>query len=282
VPTTGPATAGSIARRSIQAGADLILAAGGDGTLNEVIDGMANSTVPVGVLPAGTANVLATEARLGSSMEQAARNLLNCVPRRISLGRLHCDGRARYFLLMAGVGLDAHIVYNISVALKARWGKFAYWAGGFSLAGRSLPEFIVQIGGKKHLCSFALVSKVRNYGGDFEIARDTSLLDDHFEVVLFEGRNSLRYLKYFLGVATNRLRGMSGVSVFRAREVRIPAASGRSVYIQVDGEYAGHLPAKIEIVPGALTLLIPPEYEKRGKGGGSEEIAAPSHTPAPP
>ena len=260
MPTTGPATAGGIARQSIQAGADLILAAGGDGTLNEVIDGMANSSVPLGAMPAGTANVLATEAGLGSGLERAVEKLLLCVPRRISLGLLHCDRRTRYFLLMAGIGLDAHIVYNVSIPLKARLGKMAYWAGGLSLAGCSLPEFHVRVSGKDHLCSFALVSKVRNYGGDFQIARNTSLLDDHFEVVLFEGRNSLRYVKYFIGVAANRLRGMSGVSIFRAREVQIPATSERRVYIQVDGEFAGHLPAKIEIVPDALTILIPPDY----------------------
>lgn len=262
VPTTGPSTAGGIARESIQAGADLILAAGGDGTLNEVIDGMANSPVPLGALPAGTANVLATEAGLGSGLERATEMLLNCVPRRISLGRLHCDGRTRYFLLMAGIGLDAHIVYKLSLPLKARWGKMAYWAGGLSLAGRSLPEFHVRAGGKDHLCSFALVSKVRNYGGDFQIARNTSLLDDRFEVVLFEGRNSLRYVKYFFGMAANRLRGMSGVSIFRAREVQMSAAADRRAYIQVDGEFAGHLPAKLDMAPDALTILIPPDYGK--------------------
>ena len=85
VPTTGPATAGDIARHSIQAGAELILAAGGDGTINEVIAGMVKSPVPLGILPGGTANVLANELGLGNNMQAAARRIAECVPRRIAL-----------------------------------------------------------------------------------------------------------------------------------------------------------------------------------------------------
>jgi diacylglycerol kinase family enzyme len=114
-----------------------------------------------------------------------------------------------------------------------------------------------------HRCSFALISKVRNYGGDFEIARDTSLLDDRFEVVLFEGRNSWRYLKYLTAVALKRLRGTNGVTVLRARKVCLSGSQDPRVHIQVDGEYAGLLPGSVEIVPDALTLLIPPGYLDR-------------------
>ncbi len=227
---------------------------------------MAFSDVPLGILPAGTANVLANEMGLGSSIEAAAANLRACVPTRISMGRVQCvngSGDTRLFLLMAGVGLDARIVYNINLPLKARLGKLAYWLAGFSLVGRDLDEFEVLVEGRRVSCAFALISKVRNYGGDLEIAQNVSLLDDRFEVVLFEGRNSFRFLTYLARVAVRRLTGVPGISWIRSGSVCLPAAAGPRVHIQVDGEYAGHLPASVEIVPEALTLLIPEAYVKK-------------------
>jgi diacylglycerol kinase (ATP) len=265
VPTTGPATAGEIARRSIGEGASLVVAAGGDGTVNEVIEGMVYSDVALGILPAGTANVLANETGMSISLERAARELADCRAERISVGRLHASGaaRPRHFLLMAGAGLDARIVYHLSAPLKSKLGKVAYWAAAMKLIGRQLEEFEVKVDDRIHKCSFALISKVRNYGGDFEIARDTSLLDDYFEVVLFAGRSATRYLRYFTAVALKRVRGMKGVTVLRARHVCLSAPRDPRVHIQVDGEYAGLLPGSVEIVPEALTLLIPPGYVDR-------------------
>jgi len=268
VPTQGPGTAGAIARRSIADGAELILAAGGDGTINEIAGGVAFSDVPLGILPAGTANVLANEMGLGSSIERAAASLHKCVPTRVSMGRLQCvngSERTRLFLLMAGIGLDAQIVYNISLPLKARLGKLAYWLAGFSMLGRELDEFEVLVEGRRISCAFALISKVRNYGGDLEIAQSISLLDDRFEVVLFEGHNSFRFLKYLARVAVRKLRGVPGISLIRTGCVCMPGTAGNRVYIQVDGEYAGHIPASVEIVPDALTLLIPEAYIRKSQ-----------------
>ena len=251
------------------------MVAGGDGTINEAIGGMAHSHVPLAILPGGTANVLATEMKLSRRLEHTARRLGEFRPRRISVGRLTCaDGAERHFLLMAGIGLDAHIVYNINGPLKARIGKLAYWVAGWSLLGRRLTEFGVEIDGLERRCSFALASKVRNYGGDFEIARTVTLFDDRFEVVLFEGRNTLSYVKYFAGMVSGRLRGMRGVSVLHADRVILTAPGGQPVYVHVDGEFAGRLPAEIRIVPDALTLMVPPEYARRAE---DRPLAQPNH-----
>jgi diacylglycerol kinase family enzyme len=261
-PTTGPNIAGAMACAHIAAGADLIVVAGGDGTINEAAEGMIGTQVPLAILPVGTANVLATEMKLGSNLEQVARRIGDLRPRRISVGHIACDGGAvsRHFLLMAGVGLDAHVVYRVNATLKAKTGKFAYWVAGWSLLGKRLAEFNVEIAGERRKCSFALLSKVRNYGGDFEIARNVTLLHDEFEVILFEGGTAARYVKYFAGMALNRLNGMRGVTVVRADRVTISAADGRRAYVQIDGELGGTLPAEIRIVPDALTLLVPEGY----------------------
>lgn len=266
VPTMGPGTAADLAREAAGSGASMVVVAGGDGTINEVLPGLVHTPVPLAILPAGTANVLATEMGLPDRLDAAAARLADCVPCRIPVGRVRYHGSdlpPRYFLLMAGAGVDARVVYRVSVPLKARVGKIAYWIAGFSLAGRTLDEFEVTADGRTHVCSFALVSKVRNYGGDFQIARDTSLFDNRFEVVLFAGRSSFRYLKYLAGVALKRVSGLRGVTVLRAAEVKLAGAAGRRIHIQVDGESAGCLPATVEVVPEALTLLVPPTYAGR-------------------
>jgi diacylglycerol kinase (ATP) len=263
IATTGPRTAADLARECIAKGADLVLAAGGDGTINEVVNGMVHTDVPLGVIPAGTANVLAVELDVGTRMVRAAEALRSYVPERIALGLLENAYEQRHFILMAGAGLDAMIVYHIDAKLKAALGKVAYWLGGFSAIGRTLPEFDVRSNGHTVRCSFALASRVRNYGGDLWIARNASLFSNHFELVLFEGANSLPYVKYLVGVVTNRLSKMKGVSVVRTQSLDLEYASGPGIYVQIDGEYAGQLPARLSIVPKALTLLVPPAFRDK-------------------
>jgi diacylglycerol kinase (ATP) len=258
--------ASEIVRRAIERGADLILAAGGDGTINEVVNGMVHSDVPLGILPAGTANVLACELDIGTTLERASESIDACVRERVAVGQLSRgtdDGGGRHFLLMAGAGLDAEIVYRLNLKLKDALGKVAYWLGGFANVGRRLPEFTVEAEGREFRVSFALASRVRNYGGDLEIAPTASLLDDQFELVLFEGANSFAYLRYMLGVVIRKHQTMRGVTILRTRKASFSIPEDSRIHLQVDGEYAGLLPATVEIVPSALTLLVPPTFRDR-------------------
>jgi diacylglycerol kinase (ATP) len=265
IATTGPGHAGEIARQEVDRGAELILVAGGDGTINEAVNGMAFSDVPLGILPAGTANVLANELGIGNTMERAAGVLPDAVQERIALGTISSADQAspRYFLMMAGAGLDADIVYHLNPRLKEATGKVAYWIAGFSKVGRRIPEFTVQANGREHRASFALVSRVRNYGGDLEIAPTISLLDDEFEMVLFEGESSFGFLKYMLAVIVRQQQSMRGITILRTRHAVFSCPQDSKIHLQVDGEYAGVAPARVEIVPNALTLLVPPGFRAR-------------------
>lgn len=265
-PTTGPNTAAGIARDSIKGGADLVIAVGGDGTINEVANGMVGSRTPLAILPGGTANVLATEMGIGRSIQYAVEQLAHSREERISVGALTVEGagQPRYFLMMTGVGLDAHIVYNINLGLKAKIGKLAYWLAGFSLVGRRLTTFSAALNQQQHTVGFALVSRVANYGGDLTIARGAHLLDRDFEVVLFESSNTFLYVKYMLGAVVGRLSGMKGITIQRSGRVELAEPARSRVYLQADGEYIGHLPATIEIVPDALTILVPEPYWQAG------------------
>ena len=263
IPTTGPRTAGHLATEAIKNGADLIIAAGGDGTINEVVDGLANSHVPLGILPAGTANVLAHEIGLKRNVIGAARQMKLCEPERVSLGLIEtASGESRHFLMMVGVGFDAHVIYHLSAGFKAQFGKLSYFLGGLTRLGSALTEFEAVSGGNASTCSFALISKVRNYGGDFEIAAEVNLRDDAFELVLFEGQSSWRYLRYLAGVATKNLARTPGVSFARTDCVELKKLDSVSVYLQADGELIGRIPATIRIVPDALTLLVPQKLRR--------------------
>ncbi len=252
-----------LARESVESGADLILIAGGDGTINEALNGMVHSHVPLAVLPAGTANVLANELDLETSMGRTATRLARLVPQRISVGLLRGADYSRYFLLMAGVGLDAEIVRRVNLKLKKRVGKLAYWVAGFGMIARRLEQFEARPGEKIFPASFALASRVRHYGGGLQIARSASLLEDRFELVVFEGRHALRYLKYLGGVLTGRLERLRGVAVVQAQKVDFAATGDDRVHVQVDGEAAGRLPVTVEIVPDAVTLLMPSSQRRR-------------------
>ncbi|MEP6962529.1 MAG: diacylglycerol kinase family protein [Acidobacteriota bacterium] len=257
LPTSAPGQAGSLARQAIVDGADLILVLGGDGTINEALQGVANTGVPMGVLPGGTANCLAMELGLGSNVERAAERLATCNVVPISLGQVTTErAGSRFFLLMCGAGLDAAIVKEVHAGLKARTGKLAYWVAGLAQFRRSVRPMLVALDGERHACGFALVSRGRNYGGDMEIASGASLRRDDFEVVLFQGSHPLRYAFYMLGVGAKRVQRLPGVRTSYATSVEILSASPS----QIDGEFLGSEPLKITIVPGALTLLMPVAY----------------------
>lgn len=245
-----------MARVAIADGADLILVLGGDGTVNEVVQGMVFSGVPLALLPGGTANCLSKELGLGARIEKAAERLATSEPVTIAAGCVTGDGEQRYFLAMCGAGLDAAIVNEVRPGLKKAAGKLAYWAAGLAQFRRNVAGMQMRIDGETIPCGFALVSRIRNYGGDLEIASGASLRKPDFEVVMFRGANPLLYAAYMMGVAVRSVQRMPGVQTRRAMTVELLTTS----HAQVDGEYFGSTTLKIEAVQDALVLMIPPNY----------------------
>ncbi|MEJ5367688.1 MAG: diacylglycerol kinase family protein [Bryobacteraceae bacterium] len=259
-PTPAPGAAAGVVRHWIGQGSDLVCVAGGDGTVNEALPGIAGTRVPLIVLPAGTANVLSCEIGTGNNALRTLQCLDEMEPVEVAPGVLRRTEGERLFLCMAGAGLDARIVRLVRPEWKRRLGKLSYWEGGLAQLGRKLEVFEVLADGRRYECSFALMARVRNYGGDLWIARHANLLEERLAVVLFEGSSSLRYLKYFTGVLTGRLQGMRGVHVLKASRVQIPEARNVPVDLQVDGEHAGFAPAEAAVSPLRVRLLVPRAY----------------------
>jgi diacylglycerol kinase (ATP) len=253
----------SLAQSALQKSCDLIIACGGDGTVNEVIRGMAGSRVPLMVIPAGTANVLAKEIGLPLDWVESAGLLRTGLVRRIALGRVG----SRPFLLMAGIGVDAGVLRALNGGLKTLLGQGAFWIAGLQqLLGYSFPQFEVQVGGESRQATFALISRVRNYGGGFQITGQADLYSEAFQVCLFQSRNRWRYPYYLWNVVRKRHYGLPDVLHLHARSVR--ADGSREIGVQIDGELIGVLPQTVTIQPDALSLLIPGRGREIRRGVG--------------
>ncbi len=259
-PTPAPGAAADVVRHWIGQGADLVCIAGGDGTVNEALEGIAGTGVPLLALPAGTANVLSCEIGTGNNALRAVERLDEMEPVDVAPGVLRSAGGERLFLCMAGAGLDARIVRLVRPEWKKRLGKLSYWEGGLAQLGHRLEVFDVRVDGRRYQCSFALLARVRNYGGDLWIARHANLLEDRLAVVLFEGDSSLRYLKYFAGVLAGRLGRLRGVQILKAQRAELPEAGEVTVDLQVDGEHAGFAPAEVGLGESRVRLLVPRAY----------------------
>ena len=265
--TSAPGDASRLAREAVTAGCDLIAACGGDGTVNEVIGGMAGSDASLLPLPAGTANVLAELADLPTRPDLAAVLLPELTTYRVPLGRVRTRGdeaSERLFLLMCGIGVDAGIIYNLDTRLKAYLGEGAYWLGSLDQLHRKLEPFTIRIDGRSHEATFALVSKSRFYGGGLMITPNAELLVGEFEVAIFHGRSPLRYVGYLAQLAARRLDSFPDVTFCRTDRVELSPLDGSPVYLEVDGELAGRVPAVVDIAPSKLKLLLPRDFAEKG------------------
>ena len=260
-PTDGPGAATDLARRAVADRRQMVIACGGDGTLNEVTNGLAGSHVPLALLPAGTANVLAKELGLPWNVEKSAALVARSHLRRIALGFMTLLGDQhgeRYFVSVAGAGPDGAITYAVSGVLKARSGILAYWAEGFrQLMVYRFPRFRVTAAERAIDATLIVVGRTKHYGGPFRITTEADLYGNDFELMLCTTDSQLRYLAYLPLLFFGRLRGARHAKFLRATTVRCEPLDGPPAYVQVDGEPAGRLPAEFRIVPDALTLAIP-------------------------
>lgn len=265
VETTAPGHATEIALRTSTEGRQLVVACGGDGTLNEIVNGLAlqqnGHRVPLALLPGGTANILAKELGIPWDIPEAAQRLVGGEVKDIALGLatpLEQPEKKKYFLSVAGAGPDGMIVYSIDLDLKARVGILAYWWQGAREVFRyTFPHFRVVSGGKKLDASLVIVGRTQNYGGPFKITTGADLFEDEFEVMALTTQSGFRYLSYLPTLWFGNLRESKGVHFWKADSLVVEPLDAKPVYAQVDGEPLARLPIEFKIVPRALKLLVP-------------------------
>jgi diacylglycerol kinase (ATP) len=259
--TTAPGEATILARRAVDESRQLAIVCGGDGTVNEAVNGLACSQVPMAVLPAGTANVLAKELGLPWNLPRAAARIAGAPYRRIALGLAipeKSSGGPRYFLSLAGAGADGALVSAVRPEIKLKAGILAYWQEGFRQLSRyTFPLFRTMMADGPIDASLVIVGRTKHYGGPFKITTEADLLRPEFELAFVTTRSAWRYIAYLPLIWAGKLRGARHVRFFKASSLHCASTSSSTVLIQVDGEPAGCLPVDFRIVPDALTLAIP-------------------------
>jgi diacylglycerol kinase (ATP) len=255
--TTAPGEATELAARAAGNGSVDVIVAGGDGTINEAIQGLAGTHARLAIIPRGTANVLARELNLPLDDEQATAIAARGNARRIHLGLAteETTRTSRLFVLMAGIGLDASVVQRTHPRLKKRIGKGAFWISGLShLADWKPSPFALEIDGREYVGTFAAIGKAARYGGDLLITPGARLEKPEFEVCIIETLSRVSYLRLLSHAArTGMPRNQPGVRFVNATRVR---ATGYAP-VQIDGELFGQLPMRFEIAPESLEVIVP-------------------------
>ena len=261
--TTAAGEATAMARRAVEESREMVIVCGGDGTVNEVVNGLACSQVPLAVLPAGTANVLAKELSLPWNLPRAAAKIVDAPYRRIALGLAipeKSSWEPRYFLSVAGAGADGALVSAVRPEVKLKAGILAYWQEGLrQLTKYDFPLFRTSMAGNAIDidASLVIVGRTKHYGGPFKITTEADLLQPQFELAFVTTRSAWRYMSYLPLIWAGKLRNARYVRFFKTNCLQCESNSASHVQIQVDGEPAGRLPVEFKIVPDALTLAIP-------------------------
>jgi diacylglycerol kinase (ATP) len=254
--TTAGGDATQIAQRAVADKIDLLIVCGGDGTINEVAQALIGADTVLAILPCGTANVLAKELRLSRHPEQLAKLIASDRTRQISVGRASKPNSnwQRYFILMAGIGLDATIIETVNPELKKQWGLGSYVIAGLrTLARWPLHPFSLKFNAQQCDATFAIVANAANYAAWFRIAPKSLMESDHLNVCIFNSRSRMIYLSYaFLS--------LFGAHTRSSRVIYQPitetyANSSNTTPVQLDGELVGHLPMRFECVPHALRIV---------------------------
>ena len=236
----------------------LVIVAGGDGTFNEVINGILSSKesaakkkiVPLALIPLGTTNVLAKELNIPENVGKAVHLALTGTAKKISLGRIN----GRYFALMAGIGFDGEAVLRAKDSMKKISGKEAYIFSGINALIKYNPSLIEVKTSEGTFTGYtAVVGKAKCYGGNFHVTPQASLTEPLLDLCLFKGKTRKDLIRFISGVI--RERHLNFNDVFYGKFSELEITSNKEVHVQIDGDYFGTLPAKIDVVKDAISLV---------------------------
>ncbi|WP_049767758.1 diacylglycerol/lipid kinase family protein [Parvibaculum lavamentivorans] len=251
--TTAAGHATELARAAAQSGKpDVIVAAGGDGTINEVARGLLGQGVPLGILPLGTANVLAIEIGLRPQAEEVASMLLGGPAELMGTGLV----QGKIFLMMVGIGFDGEVVHAIDPRLKRMWGKGAFiWSGLKAWVRGPGRDILLTVDGREKRAAWVVVTNGRHYAGPFVLAPDADITQPGLTLFLFKGKSRFAFALYLAALGFGIAARLSSVEVLPARRIDVTAPHGLAV--EVDGDDSGFLPQTIEQGTQFLRLVIP-------------------------
>ena len=251
--TSAPGDARSIAAWAVGQGFSTVVAAGGDGTINEVVNGLVGSEVALGILPIGTMNVFAAELGLPNSIEKAWDIVQARHTRRVDLVRAN----EQYFVQLAGVGLDAQVVQATSRNFKKNFGPLSYLISAAQIAARKPPKLIVEHDDVRTEGSFVLIGNGRYYGGPVAFFKDARIDDGKLDVLIFKNLGYLDIARYLGTILMGSHTGLDDVEYFQTK--RVSVSSEEDVPVEVDGEVVAKLPVTFRISSRKLRVVVPKE-----------------------
>jgi len=263
----------ALARQAV-VDSDVIVAVGGDGTVNEVVNGMTASTAQpggppatsepadddapqcrLGIVPAGTVNVLALELKLPFKVDRACDAIARGKTTLLDVGRAN----DRRFVLMTGAGIDALTVRNVDPRSKKRLKELAFVGTGLKhgLAEKP-PFFLVRAEGRDYPATFCVASNCRYYAAHLSITPSADPTDGVLDVMLFTGTTRSSLTAFWLGVPSGlHLRNPHVIHLRTKQAEIVPFAGSEAIWFQTDGELAGELPVTVQVMPRALEVLVP-------------------------
>ncbi len=251
--TSHPGEAAALARSAVEEGFGRIVAAGGDGTVNQVANGIAGSNAALGILPIGTVNVFAMELGLAANDLELCRDI-------VATGNIRLvdlpSANGKYFVQLGGIGLDAQAVKETTLVSKRSLGPLSYLITAALIAARQPPKlFITSEKASVREGSFVLIGNGRLYGGPFPFFKHAVIDDGLLDVVVFKRLGYLEIIKYLQDVVFSSDIRAPEIEYFQTRYLRV--TSEQDVPIELDGELAGNCPVDFQVHEKALRVLAP-------------------------
>ena len=238
---------------------DVVAVAGGDGTINEVVNGLRerdNQSYRLALIPTGTVNVLAAELGIGKTPEGIADIILQGREKAIYLGSVN----DRRFVLMAGIGYDAWVVDNVDLALKKKVGKLAYVLSMLKqLRHFGKKTYQLTVDGERYQANSVVITNGRYYAGSFVLSRQADLSKPTTQVLMISGNSPLKFIGILLGLPLGIMEKMPGMKSIAGRHIQIEQlnATGQREPVQADGDSLAELPLNLQMEDSPVRLLVP-------------------------
>ncbi|MHB1377101.1 MAG: diacylglycerol/lipid kinase family protein [Candidatus Humimicrobiaceae bacterium] len=233
---------------------DIVIVAGGDGTVNEVINGIIGSKITLAIIPFGSTNVLALELGIPFNAKEASELIVQGKKLKIDLGYAKTNEEARYFSMMVGIGFIPKLIEGTDLKVKKRWGNLAYVLSGI----RQLLTYKwhnIHVEHKSHSVGyFVIVSNSKDYGGEYQIADKASITDGFLDLVVINRKSWWKIIKFFSSVLIGRSNTFLRGEYYQIKEAHI--YSRHKMLVQIDGELIGTVPVDVKVVPKALTVMV--------------------------
>lgn len=248
--TKYPLHATYIVKEHLEKGVDVVISAGGDGTLNEVVNGIVGHKVPLGIIPLGITNVFALELGLPMNPLKAVKVIIEGRLKEVDLG----EANGRLFTMMTGVGLDGYVIHNLTHEFKKKYGAPSHIIEGIKSYRTYTPNPIKIIADGKDLGIGyeVIIANTSSYGGKFKISPVASVYDGYLDVVIFRNSGILKDARYFFSVIINRHLYLEDVNIYRAKEINL---YGHNIYYHVDSEKGGTLPLTVKVREKAISVF---------------------------